>query len=141
MFQVDEVTFSVNDYVDKNWAPVADPMLLKARYQAKPLVLVCGAISVEHGMIHAHIVEKTKSKFGLDSDDMIEFLRALRAKIPDQNFGVFWDNASMHSSKRTRDEAARLGIELCFNIRYSPTTNGVEICWTYLKREYRKLVG
>ena len=71
------------------------------RYGDHKLVLVCGVISAEHGLCVAHIEEKSEEHKGFNRWDMITVLEKLRHALPEENIGLFWDNATIHRAKDT----------------------------------------
>ena len=51
---------------------------------------------------------------------------------------MFWDNLSIHHSKRVLGRLEDLGIKVIFNISYSPQYNGVEGCFSKAKHTFKK---
>ena len=105
VFQIDECTFNIKSFQDRHWAKRREPFRIKKRYESKPLVMVCGAISEHTGVGHMLIVEKSATKKGLDQHDIIKMLIALREKVPENLLAAFLDQASTHCALAVRLEA------------------------------------
>ena len=85
------------------------------------MVLACGCISEELGLVYVLMKEKTKLLKGFRSEHMVEMLQDIRERVgPRRKIAVFWDNASIHKSHSVYVHAEQLGIKLIYNIPYSP---------------------
>jgi len=51
---------------------------------------------------------------------------------------AFVDNLQVHKTKRVRDLCAEAGINLIFNVPYSPEFNGIESYWSLVKSKYKR---
>ncbi len=69
---------------------------MSTKWSGQPLVLVCGAISSESGVVHLLIKEATKTVRGLRGPDIVKVLEAIRVQLPKKKVAVFLDNASIH---------------------------------------------
>lgn len=70
--------------------------------------------------------------------DMIDFLKMLREGYGNRKLALFLDNATIHKTKRVKEVAEELQIQLIFNVPYSPHLNGVEHVWGKMKVIFRK---
>ena len=52
---------------------------------------------------------------------------------------ILLDNASIHKTKAVRALVHELGVELVYNVAYSPWFNGIETYWSQAKRIYRDI--
>jgi len=94
VFQLDEATFAPNHYKNYAWSPVGKPLEKIRRYDPGKVIAVMGVISPERGLVHLHYKERS-----CDSDDMVQVMRAVRAKVgPDVKVAIFLDNARIHIS-------------------------------------------
>ena len=115
--------------------------MLPKKWDTEPMVIVCGLISAEFGVVHMEIVEKTKDFKAFKADDLLDMLDCLRETYPDKELAIFLDNAGMHRSFTFTTKAKELGIDLIFNIPHSPKLNGIEQFWNKAKRLYRGVIG
>jgi hypothetical protein len=138
IYQVDESTFTTRGQEERAWAPAGHPLKKPHRYMHANYVCCMAAISAQHGLRHA--VYKYAAYKAVD---VVEFLKRLRELDgPQAKIAVFWDNASIHKAKVTKDRAADpdIDIKLIWNLPYRPDLNGIEFFWGDVKLHYRKKV-
>ena len=73
VIQMDECVFQCDRFRNRTWSPKGNPHRLRGRFAGKPVVVVCGAISPERGIVHF--------KYGLKSfngQDMVDMYREVR---------------------------------------------------------------
>ena len=58
----------------------------------------------------------------IKQNDFAEFLTELHDASPDQKLNVLLDNCEVHRSRLGQKTAEDLGIELIWNVPYSPVT-------------------
>ena len=138
---MDESVFSTRSYKCEGWNLLDDPVQLNSRFQEQPLVIVCGLISPEVGVVHMEVVEKDKDFKAFKGDNFVDILEAVREAYPERSIAIFLDNLSAHKCSSVRATAALLDIELIFNIPYQPQLNGIEFYWGEAKRRYRATIG
>ena len=64
---------------------------------------------------------------------VIEFLEEVKARNKGKRIVMILDNFRAHTSRKTREAAAKLGIELVFLPPYSPDLNPIEFIWKSIK--------
>lgn len=67
-------------------------------------------------------------------ENVIEFLRMVRAANKEKPIVIIIDKFSSHKAKDTRKEAKKLGIHLVFLPTYSPDLNPIEYLWKSVKK-------
>jgi len=86
----------------KHWMRSNNPIKKVSKYSGNiPKINVCCVISETFGNIYNHYGENY-----FTSQDMIEIIRAIREKIgSNTKIVMFWDGASIHKSKDTKEFA------------------------------------
>ena len=100
----------------------------------EPTLAVLAAISKEKGLEHFKIFEKS-----VNIAKFKGYLQELRSQNGDEKIALFLDNLSAHKSDKTKEEAARLGFRLIFNVPYSPEYNPIEFVFSKVKQKFRAL--
>ena len=100
----------------------------------EPTLAVLAAISMEKGLEHFKIFEKS-----VNIPKFKGYLQELRERNGDDKIALFLDNLSAHKSDKTKTEAARLGFRLIFNVPYSPEYNPIEFVFSKVKQKFRTL--
>ena len=77
-------------------------------------------------------------KRSVNVEKCLDWVEQLREENPGRKLCVFWDNLSVHHSKRVLGRLEDLGIKVIFNISYSPQFNGVEGCFSKVKHTFKK---
>lgn len=93
-------------------------------------VNICGAVEIG-GL---DVIARTHDT--IDSTAVCNLLSAIRSKNPsDEKIFVVLDGAAYNKSKRTRNHARELGIELVYLPPYSPNLNVIERLWKFMKKK------
>lgn len=66
---------------------------------------------------------------------LCQFLAALRARYPDQEIILVWDNWPVHQHAEVLAQASTLGIQILWLPTYAPWTNPIEKLWRWLRQE------
>lgn len=72
-------------------------------------------------------------------EDIIEFLKLIRAINPYGQIMIILDNFRSHHANLTTPTAAKLNIDLVFLPPYSPHLNPIEFIWKTIKRQLSPL--
>ena len=84
-----------------------------------------------------HIYYGSKQGY-FNSNDTINFLEFLLSKNPNKQVVVFWDNASIHKSRKvTAYIETKPNLTALYNMEYEPELNGIETLWNVLKARFR----
>jgi len=127
-------THSYGAFKDHAWAPVGRPHYFAKRKGDQPQIHACAAISSESGWVHRLVREATEQAKGLRSADVVAVLESIRATLgTEKKIAVFWNNASIHSSKLVKEAALELRIPLVFNLPYRPDLIAFENIWRLAK--------
>ena len=132
VFVEDESTFSLKPYTARGW-------YLRSE---KPVALMTNrphdrfyAFGIANGCKeHFRFFDgrtKKKRKITIDSLMTVAFLRYLHSKYP--KLLLVWDEASNHTSRLTREYAAKHDVELLSFPTASPELNPEENVWSALK--------
>lgn len=132
VFVEDESTFSLKPYCIRGWylrkeKPVA---LLTNRPHDRFYAFGIANGSKEHFRFFDGRTKK-KRKVCINSRMTVVFLRYLHSKYP--KLLVIWDEASNHTSRLTREYAAKHDIKLLSFPTASPELNPEENVWNVLK--------
>ena len=92
------------------------------------------SISKENGLEHFQIYN-----FSVNSERFVDWLGELRVKTGDDKVALFMDNLSAHRAGKSTDEMKRLGFRYIWNCTYSPEYNPIELTFSKVKREFKKL--
>ena len=82
------------------------------------------------------VCQKTYKK-SVNVEKCLDWIQKLRAENPDRKLCLFWDNLSVHHSKRVLGRLDDLGIKYIFNLPFSPQYNGVEGCFSKIKQSFK----
>ena len=136
VIQLDECLFQVDHMRQTAWSPKGQPLRTLGRFANKQVVVVCGAISSERGLVHM--------KYGyrsFNAMDMVQMFKKVRQKSgKHKKLALFMDNASIHRALISKDECKhkKSNIVTIFNRPYRPDLNGIEFYWRDIKRRYRQ---
>jgi transposase len=73
-----------------------------------------------------------------NSDGTIEFIKDIIEENKDKKIALFWDNASIHKSIKTKSFLVDKNINSLLNIFYDSDYNAIENVWAEAKKEFRK---
>ena len=73
-----------------------------------------------------------------NSEGTIEFIKDLIEENKDKKIALFWDNASIHKSIKTKSFLINNNIKAIFNVSFKPDYNAIENVWAEAKKEFRK---
>ena len=99
-----------------------------------PALALVAAVSRERGLEHWRLYD-----FSLNADRYMEFLDGVAADHPEGNVAIFMDNLRVHHSKKVTAHLKTLNMAAIFNVPYSPEYNPIEIFWSGIKHNYKKL--
>jgi transposase len=100
---------------------------------AEPLALLA-AVSKEGGLEASVIFEKS-----VNSQRFIEFLNEIARLHEGSKVSIFMDNLAVHHSKMVQAHMKGLDIKSIFNVPYSPQYNAIELVFSLIKRNFKKL--
>ena len=109
------------------------------KYCQVPFTSIVAAISAEQGFIRADALH---GKY-YNSEIFAGFLNKLSQKMAKKKWVIFWDNASIHTSRATKGLLEVLPggpIHAISNLVKRPDLNGIENTWGRAKRFYRQHV-
>ena len=73
-----------------------------------------------------------------NSDGTIDFIKDIVEENKDKKITLFWDNASIQKSIKTKSLLVDNNIKSIFNVSYKPDYNAIENVWAEAKKEFRK---
>ena len=82
---------------------------------------------------HSKEVLSVRTDGNVNSDTVIELIRLLRSRYPDQELTLVMDNARYQRNKRVFEQASADNVELLFLPAYSPNLNLIERLWKLVK--------
>ena len=68
-----------------------------------------------------------------------EWLEGLRERNGDDKIALFMDQLGVHTSDKTKTKMRELGFRWIYNVSYSPDWNPIELTFSMVKREFKKL--
>ena len=141
VMQMDECCFSPKVFKDHGWGYEKVGITITKKFSDAKLVIVCGLISQESGVVHMDVRMKTADFRAFRAIDVVGIIELLRATYPLKRMAIFLDNASIHKARIVRDASERYQIPLVFNLPYNPHLMGLEQYWGRCKHYYRAAVG
>ena len=96
---------------------------------------VIAAVSSKRGLIAFHSQPNS-----INSKTFVTFLEQLRKITNQRRLLILLDNCSINKTRAAMMRAEQLGMELLFNVPYSPWFNGIELVWALAKQKFRKLL-
>ena len=131
---IDETMFTRKTVPLTEWTRRKENVTLdQAQLNEPTLALLCG-ISKENGLEHFQIFN-----FSVNVERFIDYLQGLRSANENDKICLFLDNLSAHTSERSKEEMKRLKFRWVYNVPYSPQWNPIELAFSQLKRNFRKL--
>ena len=92
------------------------------------------SISKEKGVEHFQIFPKSVNRQKFD-----EWLTRFREKIGDDKVCLFMDQLQVHTSEASKAAMRERGFRWIYNIAYSPEYNPIELTFSKIKYEFKKL--
>ena len=120
---------------------MGEPFKLEKKWSEKPMVIVCGLINQDVGIVHMEMRQKDKEFKAFKAVDLVDIMHDLAAAYKDRRIMIFMDNASIHKAKVIKDACEELDITVVFNMPYSPHLMGIESFWGKAKLKYRAVLG
>lgn len=99
----------------------------------EPLALIA-AVENDRGLVSYAI-----HGFSIDADKFVAFLDKLKVHMSCPEFGLYFDNLTVHKTKAVKKKLEDLKIIPIYNIPYSPDFNGIESYFSLVKGEYKNL--
>ena len=93
-----------------------------------------GSINSNNGEMIMHLNDGSF----FNSDGTIEFIKDIIAENKDKKIALFWDNASIHKSIKTKSFLVDNNIKSILNVTYQPDYKAIENVWAEAKKEFRK---
>ena len=93
-----------------------------------------GSINSSTGDIMVHLNDASF----FNSEATIEFIKDIIEKNNNKKLELFWDNASIHKSSKTKAFLIDNNIKSILNVPYKPDYNAIENVWAEAKKEFRK---
>lgn len=88
-------------------------------------------ISAENG-----VEDFITTKNHINSNHIVDLVLKIQEKKP--NITVFADNASYNKSRRTKEALKENGVNIVYNVPYTPILNPIEQFFLVVKTEYKK---
>ena len=101
---------------------------------SEPTLALLMSISKENGLEHFQIYN-----FSVNTERFVGWLGELRVKTGDDKVALFMDNLSAHKNDKSIEEMKRLGFRWIWNCTYSPEYNPIELTFSKVKSEFKKL--
>ena len=95
-----------------------------------------GSINSTSGDIVMHL---NNGSF-FNSKATIEFIKDLIEENKNKKIALFWDNASIHKSSKTKAFLINHNIKSIFNVPFKLDYNAIENVWAEAKKEFRKKI-
>ena len=93
-----------------------------------------GSINSSTGDIIMHLNDGSF----FNSEATIEFIKDIIEENKNKKIALFWDNASIHKSSKTKAFLIDHNIKSILNVPYKPDYNAIENVWAEAKKEFRK---
>jgi hypothetical protein len=136
VLQLDEACFTDGSHNRKHYAPIGDPIKCVSFFANQGYRAVCAAIHPELGLVWRETISKPFTQWTIDN-----FLRCVRAALPDKKIAILMDNAKIHKAHQVvRVGAPHCDIRLIWNVPYRPDCMGVEFYWQVAKARYYALM-
>ena len=126
MVFTDEVSFGRNGIQVYGWCPVGQRLIIRPE---KPNITTSAMVAISSD----EVLERQFTKGSCNSKCFVEFIRSLH--LPEYCVLVL-DNAAIHRSKAVKDYCKEAQIEILYTPPYSPWFNGIENCFSIIKRHF-----
>ena len=111
----DECMFSRKSVPKIEWAQRKTNLDVDMTLLNEPAYALLLAVSAERGVVCQKIYKKS-----VNIEKCLDWIQKLHEESPGRKLCLFWDNLSVHHSKRVLDRLEELGIKVIFNLSYSP---------------------
>ena len=128
----DECMFTRKSVPKIEWAQRKANLEVDMDKLNEPAYALLLAVSSERGVV----CQKTYKK-SVNVEKCLDWILKLTAENPDKKLCLFWDNLSVHHSKRVLARLDELGVQYIFNLPFSPRYNGVEGCFSKIKQSFK----
>ena len=95
---------------------------------------VMGSINSITGDIIMHLNDGSF----FNSEATIEFIKDIIEQNKNKKIALFWDNASIHKSSKTKAFLIDNNIKSILNFPYNPDNNAIKNVWAEAKKKFRK---
>ena len=131
---MDEVMFTVRTVNKREFSNRYQNVTIDFKRMHIQTTAVAAAFSMEHGLLALRQYPKS-----LNIDKFHDYLKLVRKRLRKRKCYMFFDNLSVHRSKKTIENMRKLNIVPIFNVAYAPQYNPAELCYAFVKREYKNL--
>ena len=131
---LDETMFTRKTVADLEWALPGENVRIDEAMLNEPTLALLSAISEERGQEHFKIFPRS-----VNGPRFKEWLEELREKNQGDKIALFMDNLSCHVSEDSQKKMRELGFRWIKNVSYSPQWNPIELVFSKLKHEFKKL--
>lgn len=127
LYFVDEASISLSPMQGKTWGPIGKPLNVKVTGNR-------GSISAISAISKTGLLQFSIHKKKISSNEVIRFLKLLLSEHKRRHLVVVLDNASSHTSNKTRSFIAKQKrLHVHYLPPYSPQFNPDEKVWAHLK--------
>ena len=131
---IDETMFTRTTVPETEWARPKQNMAVDLGKLQEPTLALLAGISRKNGLEHSQVFEDS-----VDTDKFIGYLAELRAANPESKIAIFMDNLSAHKANRSKEAMRSHGFRWILNVPYSPSTNPIELVFSEVKANFKKL--
>ena len=131
---LDETMFTRKTVSCEEWTLPKENVSVDEAKLSEPTLALLMSISKENGLEHFRIYD-----FSVNTERFVEWLGELRVKTGDDKVALFMDNLSAHKAEKSTEEMKRLGFRWIWNCTYSPEYNPIELSFSKVKSEFKKL--
>ena len=132
LFQ-DETWFTTKTLLRSTYAPQRENLTFDDKLLQQPKLQVCAVVSARKGLEHWELYETA-----LNQELFLGFLRNLKSKTKRRKVALYMDNLNVHQTSLVTSTMDQLKLDYIYNAPYSPETNPIELCFAYIKQEYKK---
>ena len=131
---LDETMFTRKTLRLEEWSKPKENVRVDEALLKEPTLALLSAISKERGQEHFRIFPMS-----VNSAKFWEWLEELREKNQGDKIALFMDQLSCHVSDDSKKKMRELGFRWIYNVSYSPQWNPIELVFSKLKGEFKKL--
>ena len=130
---IDEVIFSKQTYTKQDYGARHKIIEVDEAKVYCSYVAACAAVSTDGGLDLLCTYDSA-----LNADNFAQFLKDLHAVRGKKRFAAFLDNASFHRAHVVKDMAKELGVQIIWNVPYSPEYNPIEGAFSIVKNHFKR---